>query len=189
MKKLIYILMFIPFLAHAAPGDRLFVAAERGFILAGPGEEHVLVMELQKNQELTELDIQGEWISVAVPNCEGTQGWIRLSQVSTTRIMEIPLGADDPIFEQFKLDVLALDDLVKASVVKGLYGKIQNKGDGLVFVGVSNTWLKFNRDERSANLKYLMYLWERLHKPGTPLTIQLVDARGQKLMRARLNRK
>ena len=84
MKKLIYILLLFPWVAEAAPGDRLYVAAESAYILEGPGTEYVLVVKLQKNQVLTELGTEGEWINVAVPEAEGQEGWILASQISTT---------------------------------------------------------------------------------------------------------
>ena len=74
--------------ASAAPGDVLKVTAERANLRAGPSDKTDVSGQVQRGEELLELQRQGDWLGIRVVRT-GEEGWIYANLVqlaSATRL-------------------------------------------------------------------------------------------------------
>lgn len=183
LKTLVILLTLVPFPALADPGVTYYVNANNVNLRENPGLDAAVVATTEFGEELVELKRENGWVKVFPAFGNGEEGWIRATFLAGVRPHPDLAHAADPGFETFKYEVETFNDSVKAYTVDGYYSRIEQGGPDIVYIYVTNRWLRLDTKGRSANLYYLMGLWNKTNGKDRKVTLQLVDGNGNRFMK------
>lgn len=63
----------------AAPGDPLVVTGNGVNVRSGPGTDNRILLRVYRDQQVIELDREGEWVRLEIAGTAGQEGWIHSS--------------------------------------------------------------------------------------------------------------
>lgn len=78
------ILILIPCLAAAKPGDMHYVGTLQAEVKASPTKDSEVKFIIAIGRKVVEFDRKGSWVWVGIDRTGGKDGWIRKDQLSKT---------------------------------------------------------------------------------------------------------
>jgi hypothetical protein len=169
--------MFLSAIAWAFPGDIQKVTAERANLRAGPSDKTDALGQVQRGDELIELQRQGDWLGVRVIRT-GEEGWVygNLVQLSSATHLSretAPAG--------FKDLSPGFDSLVRN--IEQRYGyrmvdRVETTENRTLRVIPTREWLVYagRQDHLLAALAFYQ-MWKNNQK-GEPVNVSLMDEKG-----------
>lgn len=76
--------------ASGASGDVLTVVGDRVNVRSGPGTEHEVRRQVPRDQQLVEIERQGDWVRAEIAGTGGADGWIHASLVAPSGEPTVP---------------------------------------------------------------------------------------------------
>ena len=177
------VLLFAPNIAWAAPGDTLYVQGNGANVRSAPSKSASVVMVVGRGHKLIEIERKNGWVHVGIVRTGGKDGWIFNELVAAEFAGGESVATADQRFANFKNTVFDLNERVRQAAGVDFFTKIENLGDGLVWVTATNVWLEAPYSDRESNLNKLFDLWDAAEGSGLPIMVQIVDQQGILVMR------
>lgn len=167
--------------AAAELGDILYIQGEGVNVREGPSTNTAVTLKLGNGHRLMELGRNGDWVRVHIDRTGGKEGWVHEGLVSSTNTGGKTIAPPDPRFDQFKLAVEQINKKVKSRGFN-FFPDVENMGDGIVQITVTDIWLSTSKSDRQTNLNSLFELWSAAEGTGRPIMVQMVDQYGNVIM-------
>ena len=173
--------------AAAAPGDRLSVTVNRANVRSGPSTSHSVVMQLQQGSIVVERRRQDDWIEIESTDSGLKSGWIHapLVKVETTAgqpVASNETAATDPLFELFMQAFAIYQKRVKSKTGRQYFDKVENPGNRVVQLTITDDWLNLTRPEQEEQLTEIFNIWDAAVGDGVPITVDIIDQDGTRLL-------
>lgn len=190
--------------ALAATGDALIVTGDGVNVRSGPGTDAGIKMRVHRNQQVIELERQGEWVRAEIAGTDGEEGWIHGSLLEAlqgraapapaaqppsevaARAPEAPEPAagrslDLPGLDQFRESVEYLNSRAQALAGVDLFTGVEAASEDVVQVTATDAWANIPPAGQQSYLNTLVDRWAAA-KGGSPASVQIVDAGGEVVM-------
>lgn len=177
------ILLFAPNIAWAGPGDTLYAQGNLANVRSAPSKSASVVMAVGRGHKLIEFERKYGWVHVRIVRTGGKDGWIFNELVAAEFAGGESVATADQRFANFKNTIFDLNERVRQATGVDFFTKIENLGDGLVWVTATNVWVEAPYSDRESNLNKLFDLWDAAEGSGLPIMVQVVDQRGILVMR------
>jgi hypothetical protein len=164
--------------ALAATGDVHKVSAERANLRAGPSDKTDAIGQVERGDELIELQRQGNWLGIRVVR-SGEEGWIfgdlvKLSSASRLGRETAPTGFKDlsPGFDSL---VRSIDERNGYRMVD----RVETADNRTLRVTPTREWLIFG--DRQAHMLAALAIYEmwKSNQKDQPVALSLMDDNGQ----------
>lgn len=188
--------------ALAATGDALIVTGDRVNVRFGPGTDAGIKMRVHRNQQVTELERQGEWVRAEIAGTGGEEGWIHGSLLEARQGRAAPApeppsevaarapeaaepAAGRPLdlagLDQFRESVEYLNSRAQAVAGVELFTGVEAASEDVVQVTATEAWASIPPAGQQSYLNTLVDRWAAA-KGGSPASVQIVDAGGDVVM-------
>lgn len=167
--------------ARAAPGDKLYITADRAVVRTSASITSASVIAVNRGHELMEFQVVGNWIEVGVARTGGKTGWVRRQDVSSQKQGGKTTA---PLSAQFKVFRAAFDQLNhRVEVQSGVrfFTGAEDRGDGILYVTATSAWLAGPRQARESNARTILELW-RAANNDLPVMVYIQDSGGRIVM-------
>ena len=178
----------------AAPGDVLYVKSNIINMREGPSTEFPVVLKLQKGRKLIEIQSVDGWIEVDTSRSDIRSGWIYESLLQLTPVenvqkteatsnsAEVVNIKIDSIYELFKVAFNEFSEQIANKTGYICFTNSKDLGLGTIQVVGTEAWLALPRKEREQTLVQIFDLWDAAVGDGLPITVFIVDNKGDKQM-------
>ncbi len=177
------ILLFAPNIAWAGPGDTLYAQSEWVNVRSAPSKSASVVMAVSRSHKLIEFERKNGWVHVGIVRTGGKDGWIFDGFVGAEFAGGESVATADQRFTNFENAVFDLNERVRQTAGVDYFTKVENLGDGIVWVTATNVWVEAPYSDRESNLNKLFDLWDAAEGSGLPIMVQVVDQHGILVMR------
>jgi hypothetical protein len=169
--------MFLGVGAWASPGDTQEVTAERANLRAGPSDQAEALGQVQRGDELIELQRQGDWLGVRVIRT-GEEGWIygdlvRLSSATRLRRETEPAGFKDlsPGFDSL---IRSIEEHYGYQIVD----RVETTENRTLRVVPTREWLVYGgRQDHLLAVLAIYQMWKD-NQNDQPVNVSLMDEKG-----------
>lgn len=198
--------------ALAATGDVLIVTGDGVNVRAGPSADAAVRMRVHSNQQVVELQREGNWVRAEIAGTDGEEGWIHSSllarpgddeeagvarepepppetaapsQEQSVPLMVEPAAgpADDPSeIARFRDTVGYLNERAAALAGAELFAKIEPGPEGAMRVVATETWSSLPPAGRQSYANTLLDRWAATKASEGPVVLQIVDPSGEVVM-------
>lgn len=181
----IFCLSFSP--AMAIPGDTMVITGNVVNLRQGPSTSYPVLMKLRKNQKIIEIQRAEDWVEIDTGRKDISSGWIYARLLKKTVDNQDTDGSEygattDPLFGLFKLAFAELNEKLLKQSGKSYFSSVDNPGNRIVRLTASDAWFNTPRPERNAILEEIFLIWCAAVGDGIPVTVEIVDKEGNKLM-------
>lgn len=171
----------------AAPGDKLSIGVELANMREGPSTNYPVLMRLEQGRKLVEIQRQNKWVEVETGRSNIKSGWIYapLLKKEVTGKPTIVLkndGSTNPLFELFKLAFDELNENIKSETGQIFFTKVENPDNRTIQLTATESWLNAPRKERQEKLSEIFKIWDAAIGDGLPITVDIIDKNGDRLM-------
>jgi len=142
-----------------------------------------VVMAVGRGHKLIEFERKNGWVHVGIVRTGGKDGWIYGGLVGAEFAGGESAAPADQRFANFENTVFDLNERVRQAAGVDFFTKIENLGDGLVWVTATNVWVEAPYSDREGSLNTLFDLWDAAEGSGLPIMVQVVDQHGILVMR------
>ena len=177
------ILLFAPNIAWAGPGDTLYAQGNLANVRSAPSKSASVVMAVGRGHKLIEFERKNGWVHVGIVRTGGKDGWIFDELVGAEIAGGESAAPADQRFAKFENTVFDLNERIRRAAGVDFFTKVENLGDGLVWVTATNVWVDAPYSDREGNLNTLFDLWDAAEGSGLPIMVQVVDQHGVLVMR------
>ena len=177
------VLLIAPSIAWAAPGDTLYVQGNGANVRSAPSKSASVVMVVGRGHKLIEFERKNGWVHVGIVRTGGKDGWIFDELVGAEFAGGESAAPADQRFAKFENTVFDLNERIRRTAGVDFFTKVENLGDGLVWVTATNVWVEAPYSDREGNLNTLFDLWDAAEGSGLPIMVQVVDQHGVLVMR------
>lgn len=176
------VLLFACALA-AAPGDRLQVKAKLANVRSGPASGSAIVMRLQQGSIVIERQREKDWIEIERVKDQTRTGWIHASLVAKAG-PDSPATATsaDPLYDLFLQAYATMNKRLLRDTGKAFFAKVENVGNRVIQLTITDDWLALTRPQREQRLNEIFTIWDAAVGDDIPITVDIVDADGNRLM-------
>ena len=186
LDRVVLLLLFSCNLA-AAPGDRLTVIVNIANVRAGPSTDYPVLLKLDHDSEVVEKQRRDDWIEIEYTGSTGRTGWIHAPLLSKGPADETTATPDqeiavDPLYDLFKRAFAEFNARIKARTGKVYFAAVENPGNRVIQLTVTDDWLNLTRPERYAQLDEIFIIWDAAVGDGIPITVDLIDQDGTRLL-------
>lgn len=188
----------IPGAATADTGDRVYVIRSIANLRSGPGTSYPVILKLSKGRALIEVERKHNWVMVATGRTDIKMGWIYATLISTTKGGEKPPAAskpapkkkppahkqtvDGPLFNLFRQAFLEFNIKFKKETGMNCFNRITNPAHGVVQLSINDNWAKLTRAQRQKAMNDIFAIWNAAEGPTVPITVDIIDTDGLRLM-------
>ncbi|MBF8270520.1 MAG: putative N-acetylmuramoyl-L-alanine amidase, partial [Gammaproteobacteria bacterium] len=171
----------------ATPGDRLSVTVKRANVRTGPSTSHPIVYQLQRGSKVIELQHKDDWIEVDSKDSNSKSGWIHSTLLSKDTAGEKPITSNktvssDPLFDLFMQAFEQYQAKVKTNTGQTYFAKVENPGNRVIQLTITNDWVNLSRPERDAQLTEIFNIWNAAVGDDLPITVDIIDQDGTRLL-------
>lgn len=171
----------------AEPGDELIVQGGIVNLRKGPSIDQDVVLKLEDGRKLYEIRRDGSWVEVRTKVTGGTTGWIHSSLVRQSGNLKAAKKPDKEeqlklAFEKFKPDFDRLNARQELETGNRPFTNVEYIGNGTVKVTATKRWLNSIQMNRERVLNEIFKLWDARVSSGLPVSIDIVNTDGQRLM-------
>lgn len=181
--------------AWAASGDLLVVTGDRVNVRSGPSTDAQVQTRLTRDQQVTEIERQGDWVRVEIERADGgEEGWIHGSLLAATEgtaeepspgVPEPAVGpaaADLPGMARFRESVTYLNSRAQQVAGVDLFTSVQPVGAGVVQVSITDDWATVPPAGQRSYLNTLVDRWAAAQASAGPVSVQIIDSAGTVIM-------
>ena len=186
LERVILLLLFSCNLA-AAPGDRLTVTVNIANVRAGPSTDYPVLLKLDHDSEVIEIQRRDGWVEIEYIGTTRRSGWIHAPLLNKAPADETTAtpdqeAASDPLYDLFKRAYAEFNARIKARTGKVYFATVENPGNRVIRLTVTDDWLNLTRPERDEQLNEIFTIWDAAVGDGIPITVDLIDRDGTRLM-------
>ena len=171
----------------AAPGDRLSVTVNRTNVRSGPSTSYPVVLQLQQGSKVIERQRHDVWVEIECKAADLKSGWIHAPLLSEDKNVAKPItvneaASSDPLFELFTQAFEEYKAKVKSKTGRMYFGKVENPGNRVIQLTITDDWLKLPRPKRDEQLTEIFNIWNAAVGDGVPITVDIIDPDGTRLI-------
>lgn len=158
--------------APALAAERL-VLGDGVNLRAGPGQDKPVLAQLQRDDRVRELAVEGDWVRIESLKPAGRAGWIHRSLLSPAA------------FAEFRKHFDYRNARAKELTGETFFHRVEDRGEGLIRVVASDVWLAQPEVGRLDNLRFILSIWSQAQPKeaaGRPLRVVVVDRQGEQRM-------
>jgi uncharacterized protein YraI len=188
--------------AHAASGDTLVVTGDNVNVRSGPSTSAPVKMRVDHDQQVIELQREGDWVRGEIAGSGGQDGWIHGSLLAAPAPGEVvaatsdgapepaaiepaaaPAAADEHAeLARFRQSVEYLNSRALAVAGVDLFGEVKEAGGGVVQVAATDAWSTIPPAGQQSYANTLLDRWAAAHGVGGPVSVQIVAPDGKVLL-------
>lgn len=168
----------------AAPGDTLYVQKPRINVRSGPGTDAAILGKLPGGAAVVEISRNGSWVNVSVPAASGARGWIFGPLLGPNRAAPGGQGsaAMKAVFDAFIADVTRLNSRAEQTLGFQFFTEMEVVGERMLQLTATDQWVASSEVDREQNLRTLVMLWRSHDTSDQPVSINIIDARGNPVL-------
>jgi hypothetical protein len=140
-------------------------------------------MVVGRGHKLIEFERKNGWVHVGIVRTGGKDGWIFDELVGAEFAGGESAAPAERSFTDFETTVFDLNERVRRTAGVDFFTKVENLGDGIVWVTATNVWVEAPYSDRESNLNTLFDLWDAAEGSGLPIMVQVVDQQRNLVMR------
>jgi Bacterial SH3 domain len=161
----------------AAPGDVHKVTAERANLRAGPSDKTEALGQVQRGDELIELQMQGDWLGVRVVRT-GEEGWIYANLIQLTSATRLGRETAPAGFKDLSP---GFDSLVRS--IEQRYGyqmidRVETTENRTLRVIPTREWLVYSGRQDHLFAALAIYEMWKNNQKDQPVNLSLMDEKG-----------
>jgi hypothetical protein len=164
--------------ASAAPGDVHRVTAERANLRAGPSDQTDVRAQLERGDELIELQREGKWFGVRAIRM-GKEGWIYGDLVELTSPTRLERGAAAAGFRELSPGFDSLIHSIDERLGYRMVDRVEQVGSDTLRVMPTQDWLIYGGRSDHMLAALAFYKMWKAHQGDRPVTLALLNRRGQ----------
>lgn len=162
--------------SHAAAGDQLIITGNIVNLRTAPSTDAASPIKLLKDQKVTEIHRQGDWVEVKTNREDIKTGWIYKTLIRNLKKKE---SAEEKRFRIFKQRFNAYKENVRNQNGIPQFKEAIDKGEGTLHVIATEAWLATTHETRGVSLNEVFKLWSAVVPVGSSLSVIVLDEQGE----------
>jgi hypothetical protein len=169
--------IFLSAYAWAFPGDIQEVTAERGNLRAGPSEKAEALGQVQRGDELIELQRQGDWLGIRVIRT-GEEGWIHGNLVQLSSATRLGRETEPAGFKDLSPGFDSLIRNIEEHYGYPMVDRVEITENRTLRVIPTREWLLYGGRQDHLLAALAFYQMWKDNQNGQPVNVSLMDEKG-----------